>query len=188
MLLLGAAKVARQKFEWADVDCELIYPGVYPQYLGIKTAGGMKTDIITRNTHLPCRKSKIFTTVKDDQSSVKIQVYEGVRCLAQNNFPIVTFWLTDIPSAPKGDPQIEVIFQLDGYDELTVTARNKDGGRPVTVRTVINSSRLSREEVEEMMFEAQNDACVAASDIFDSDDLVLREQTGDHENRIHDEL
>lgn len=127
---------------------------VTPLSLGIETLGGEFTKLIERNTTIPTRKSQIFSTAADNQTSVEIKVYQGERPLARDNRLLGVFQLTNIPPAPRGVPQIEVTFDIDANGILNVTARDKGTGNEQKI-TITSSSGLSKEEVERMAKEAE---------------------------------
>ena len=127
---------------------------VTPLTLGIETLGGMATPLIERNTTIPASKSQIFSTAADSQTSVEINVVQGERPMAQDNKTLGRFILDGIPLAPRGIPQIEVIFDIDANGILNVSAKDKATGRMQKI-TITASSGLSKEEVEKMKKEAE---------------------------------
>ncbi len=145
---------------------------VTPLSLGIETLGGVFTKIIERNTTIPTRKSEIFTTAADNQTSVEIKVYQGEREIARHNKFLGNFILTGIPPAPRGVPQIEVTFDIDANGILNVTAKDKATGREQSI-TITGSSNLSEEEVQRMMEEAKRHA---------EEDRKARERAEVHNN------
>jgi len=127
---------------------------VTPLSLGIETLGGVFTKLIERNTTIPTRKSEIFSTASDNQTSVEIHVLQGERPMARDNKTIGRFTLTDIPPAPRGVPQIEVTFDIDANGILNVSAKDLGTGKEQKI-TITASSGLSKEEVERMRKEAE---------------------------------
>ncbi|MGB9879191.1 MAG: molecular chaperone DnaK, partial [Anaerolineae bacterium] len=127
---------------------------VTPLTLGIETLGGVATPIIERNTTIPTRKSQIFSTAADGQTSVEIHVVQGERPMAADNKTLGRFILDGIPPAPRGVPQIEVTFDIDADGILHVSAQDKATGREQKI-TITASSGLTKEEVERMVREAE---------------------------------
>jgi molecular chaperone DnaK len=127
---------------------------VTPLSLGVETAGGLMTKIIERNTTIPARRSEVFTTAADNQPAVDIVVLQGERELARDNRVLGRFKLENIRPAPRGEPQIEVIFDIDANGILNVTARDKDTGAEQSI-TISEQSNLDQSEVERMVREAE---------------------------------
>ncbi|GAA1175911.1 molecular chaperone DnaK [Streptomyces hebeiensis] len=127
---------------------------VTPLSLGVETRGGVMTKIIERNTTIPVRRTETFSTAEDNQPAVDIVVLQGERERAADNRVLGRFQLTDIRPAPRGEPQIEVIFDIDANGILNVTARDKDTGKEQGI-TISESSNLDRTEVERMVQEAE---------------------------------
>ena len=127
---------------------------VTPLSLGIETLGGIFTVLIPRNTTIPTRKSEIFSTASDNQTSVEIKVYQGERPMAADNRLLGVFQLVGIPPAPRGVPQIGVTFDIDANGILNVSARDRATGNEQKI-TITTSSGLSKEEVEKMAREAE---------------------------------
>ncbi len=130
---------------------------VTPLSLGIETMGGVFTKLIERNTTIPTRKSEIFSTAADNQSSVEIKVYQGERAMARDNRLLGVFQLGNIPPAPRGIPQIEVTFDIDANGILNVTAKDRGTNNEQKI-TITSSSGLSKEEVEKMAKDAEGHA------------------------------
>ncbi|MCS6991237.1 MAG: molecular chaperone DnaK [Chitinophagales bacterium] len=127
---------------------------VTPLSLGIETLGGVMTKLIEANTTIPTRRSEIFTTAADNQSSVEIHVLQGERAMARDNRTIGRFYLDGIPPAPRGVPQIEVTFDIDANGILSVSARDKGTGKEQSIR-IQASTGLSKAEIEKMKQEAR---------------------------------
>ncbi|HLH00109.1 MAG TPA: molecular chaperone DnaK [Bryobacteraceae bacterium] len=128
---------------------------VTPLSLGIETLGGVFTRLIERNTTIPTRKSEIFSTASDSQTSVEIKVYQGERAMAADNKLLGVFQLVGIPPAPRGIPQVEVTFDIDANGILNVTAKDKATNNEQKI-TITSSSGLSKEEVEKMAKDAES--------------------------------
>ena len=122
---------------------------VTPLSLGIETLGGVFTRLIERNTTIPTRKSEIFSTAADNQTSVEIKVFQGERAMAADNKLLGVFQLVGIPPAPRGLPQVEVTFDIDANGILNVTAKDKATNNEQKI-TITSSSGLSKDEVEKM--------------------------------------
>ena len=130
---------------------------VIPLSLGIETMGGIFTKLIEKNTTIPTKKSEVFSTAADNQSSVTINVLQGERPMAKDNKSLGMFNLDGIPMAPRGVPQIEVTFDIDANGILSVSAIEKKTGKKQDIR-IENSSRLSKEDIERMTEEARKNA------------------------------
>jgi molecular chaperone DnaK len=127
---------------------------VTPLSLGVETLGGVTTKLIDRNTTIPTRKQETFSTAADSQTSVEIHVLQGEREMARDNRTLGKFHLTGIPPAPRGVPQVEVIFDIDANGILNVSARDKATGKSQAI-TITASSGLSKDEVDRMVKDAQ---------------------------------
>jgi molecular chaperone DnaK len=127
---------------------------VTPLSLGIETLGGVFTKLIDRNTTIPTRKSEVFSTASDNQTSVEIKVYQGERSMAKDNRMLGVFQLIGIPPAPRGIPQVEVTFDIDANGILNVTAKDKATNNEQKI-TITSSSGLSKDEVDKMAKDAE---------------------------------
>jgi molecular chaperone DnaK len=127
---------------------------VTPLSLGIETLGGVMTRLIDRNTTIPTRKSEIFSTAADNQTSVEIHVLQGEREMARDNRTLGKFQLIGIPSAPRGVPQVEVTFDIDANGILHVSAKDKATGKEQAI-TITASSGLNKDDVDKMVKEAE---------------------------------
>ncbi|BAZ20461.1 chaperone protein DnaK [Kalymmatonema gypsitolerans NIES-4073] len=130
---------------------------VTPLSLGVETLGGVMTKIIPRNTTIPTKKSEVFSTAVDGQTNVEIHVLQGEREMSNDNKSLGTFRLDGIPPAPRGVPQIEVIFDIDANGILNVTAKDKGTGKEQSI-SITGASTLDKTEVERMVNEAEKNA------------------------------
>jgi len=130
---------------------------VSPLSLGVETLGGVMTKIIPRNTTIPTKKSEVFSTAVDGQSNVEIHVLQGEREMSSDNKSLGTFRLDGIPAAPRGVPQIEVIFDIDANGILNVTAKDKGSGKEQSI-SITGASTLDKTEVERMVKQAEQNA------------------------------
>jgi molecular chaperone DnaK len=133
---------------------DIVLLDVTPLSLGIETLGGVFTRLIPRNTTIPTRKTELFTTASDNQTTVEIHVLQGERELAAYNRTLGRFYLDGIPPAPRGVPQIEVTFDIDANGILNVTAKDRATGRQQNIR-IEATTGLSDEEIERMVEEAK---------------------------------
>jgi len=145
---------------------DILLLDVTPLSLGIETLGGVFTKLIERNTTIPTRKSEIFSTASDNQTSVEVHVLQGERPMATDNRTLGKFHLVGIPPAPRGMPQIEVAFDIDANGIVNVSAKDMGTGREQKI-TITASSGLAKEEIDKMMRDAESHA---------SDDARKREE------------
>lgn len=136
---------------------DILLLDVSPLSLGVETLGGVMTRIITRNTTIPTKKSEVFSTAVDGQTNVEIHVLQGEREMAKDNKSLGTFRLDGIPPAPRGVPQIEVVFDIDANGILNVTAKDKGTGKEQSI-SITGASTLPQNEVERMVNEAESNA------------------------------
>jgi len=145
---------------------DIVLLDVTPLTLGIETLGGIATKLIERNTTIPTRKSQIFSTAADGQTSVEIHVVQGERALAKDNFTLGKFQLTGIPPAPRGIPQIEVTFDIDSNGIIHVSAKDLGSGHSQDI-SIKGDRKLSEEDIKKMMDAAKQ---------FEEDDKKKREE------------
>ena len=136
---------------------DLLLLDVTPLSLGIETLGGVMTTLLPRNTTIPTRKGEVFSTAADSQTSVEVHVLQGERPMATGNRTLGKFHLVGIPAAPRGVPQIEVTFDIDANGIVNVSAKDLGTGKEQKI-TITASSGLSKDEVDQMMKEAESHA------------------------------
>jgi molecular chaperone DnaK len=134
---------------------DILLLDVTPLSLGIETLGGVFTKLIERNTTIPTRKSEVFSTASDNQTSVEVHVLQGERPMASDNRTLGKFHLVGIPPAPRGMPQVEVTFDIDANGIVNVSAKDMGTGREQKI-TITASSGLSKEEIDKMMRDAES--------------------------------
>lgn len=145
----------------------ILFIDVTPLTLGIETAGGVMAPIIKRGTVIPAKQTKTFTTHRDQQTMVKTSVYEGERPLTKDNHLLGEFDVTGIPPAPKGVPKFAITFELDENSILTVQAIDQGTGKGEGITITNDKGRLSKEEIEKMVAEAEK---------FAEEDKLLKER------------
>jgi len=154
---VGAIGAAIQAGILAGDVTDILLLDVTPLSLGVETLGGVSTPLIARNTTIPSKKTEVFSTAVDSQPSVEIVVIQGERKFAKDNKTLGTFRLDGLPPAPRGVPQIEVVFDIDANGILNVAAKDRGTGKEQNI-SITGSSTLDKADVDQMMKDAEANA------------------------------
>ncbi len=192
VVALGAA-IQAGIFQGDIHDITLV--DVIPLSLGIETMGGVSTKLVEKNTHIPTKREQIFSTAADNQTSVEIHITQGERSMAADNKSLGRFILDGIPPAPRGMPQVEVVFDVDSNGVLNVTARDKSTNKEQKIRIEANSG-LTPEDIERMKNDAEAHASedVRKKELIDSRNLAdqmmytAEKSLTDHKDAITPEI
>jgi len=151
----AAVQAAQLTGKGASTTENMLLLDVVPLSLGIETQGGIMSCVVPRNTTIPCIKTSVFTTVENNQRTVEFPVFEGERALCKDNNLLGNFNLTNITPAPAREPELEVVFNIDANGIMNVSARDKASGRETSVTIENKSDRLSQDEIDRMVKEAE---------------------------------
>ncbi|MAZ56682.1 molecular chaperone DnaK [bacterium] len=192
VVALGAA-IQAGIFQGDVQDITLV--DVIPLSLGIETMGGVATKLIEKNTHIPTKKEQVFSTAADNQTSTEIHITQGERPMATDNKSLGRFVLDGIPPAPRGVPQIEVVFDVDSNGVLNVTAKDKSTGKEQSIRIEANSG-LTEDDIEKMKSDAESHAdedskkkeLIEAKNIAEQVIYTAEKALKDHESKVTEEV
>jgi molecular chaperone DnaK len=192
VVALGAA-IQAGIFQGDVQDITLV--DVIPLSLGIETMGGVATKLIEKNTHIPTKKSQVFSTAADNQTSTEIHITQGERPMANDNKSLGRFILDGIPPAPRGVPQVEVTFDVDSNGVLSVTAKDKSTGKEQSIRIEANSG-LTPDDIERMKNDAESHAAedakkkevIEARNVADQMIYTAEKALKDHADKVSDEI